>query len=99
MPRIGVAAAIVAAVGIAACTSAATQSRGGSAGTATASHRTSPASAHRSGRTARNITLAFAGDVHFTGRTTKLLRHPATAFGPIASLLKSADLTVVNLET
>jgi poly-gamma-glutamate synthesis protein (capsule biosynthesis protein) len=37
--------------------------------------------------------------VHFTGRTAKLLRHPATAFGPIATLLRSADLTVVNLET
>src|ERR1022692_1852979 len=45
------------------------------------------------------ITLAFAGDVHFTGRTTQLLRHPATAFGPISSLLRSADLTLVNLET
>jgi poly-gamma-glutamate synthesis protein (capsule biosynthesis protein) len=28
-----------------------------------------------------------------------LLRDPATAFGPIASLLRSADLTLVNLET
>jgi poly-gamma-glutamate capsule biosynthesis protein CapA/YwtB (metallophosphatase superfamily) len=37
--------------------------------------------------------------VHFTGRTAKLLNDPATAFGPIASLLRSADLTVVNLET
>lgn len=45
------------------------------------------------------ITLAFAGDVLFTGRTAKLLRQPATAFGPIAPLLKSADLPVVNLET
>ncbi len=43
--------------------------------------------------------MAFAGDVHFTGRTAKLLRQPATAFGPIATLLRSADLTVVNLET
>lgn len=46
-----------------------------------------------------SITLAFAGDVHFTHRTAKLLRHPATAFGPIAPLLRSADLTLVNLET
>ena len=46
-----------------------------------------------------DITLAFAGDVHFIGRTAKLLRHPATAFGPISSLLRSADLSVVNLET
>ncbi len=45
------------------------------------------------------ITIAFAGDVHFTHRTAKLLNNPATAFGPIASLLRSADLTVVNLET
>ena len=37
--------------------------------------------------------------MHFTGRTTKLLKDPATAFGPISSLLRSADLTLVNLET
>jgi poly-gamma-glutamate synthesis protein (capsule biosynthesis protein) len=95
-----VVAATVAAVGIASCTSAAIHPRGGSARTSSASHRPSPAAAsHRSGQAAGNITLAFAGDVHFTGRTTKLLRHPATAFGPISSLLRSADLTVVNLET
>ncbi len=51
------------------------------------------------GASGGNITLAFAGDVHFTGRTTKLLKDPATAFGPISSLLRSADLTLVNLET
>jgi poly-gamma-glutamate capsule biosynthesis protein CapA/YwtB (metallophosphatase superfamily) len=45
------------------------------------------------------ITLAFAGDVHFEGRTAKLLKDPATAFGPIASVLKSADFAAVNLET
>jgi poly-gamma-glutamate synthesis protein (capsule biosynthesis protein) len=37
--------------------------------------------------------------VHFTGRTAPLLGDPATAFGPIASVLKSADFTAVNLET
>jgi len=46
-----------------------------------------------------NITLAFAGDVNFARRTAKLLRHPATAFGPISSVLSAADLTAVNLET
>ena len=46
-----------------------------------------------------DITLAFAGDVHFTGRTAKLLSDPATAFGPISSVLRSADYTVLNLET
>ena len=48
---------------------------------------------------ARNVTLAFAGDVHFAGRTARLLSDPATAFGPIAAVLKSADFTAVNLET
>jgi poly-gamma-glutamate capsule biosynthesis protein CapA/YwtB (metallophosphatase superfamily) len=48
---------------------------------------------------AAEITLAFAGDVHFTGRTSALLNRPATAFGPIAPVLAAADLTMVNLET
>jgi len=48
---------------------------------------------------AGSITLAFAGDVHFTGRTAGLLNDPATAFGPIAAVLKAADFTAVNLET
>src|SRR5713226_4140852 len=45
------------------------------------------------------VTLAFAGDVHFTGRTARLLHDPATAFGPITSVLKSADFTALNFET
>ncbi|MER7419423.1 CapA family protein [Micromonospora peucetia] len=45
------------------------------------------------------ITLAFAGDVHFAGRTAGLLAAPTTAFGPISSTLSAADLTMVNLET
>ena len=45
------------------------------------------------------ITLAFAGDVHFERRTAQLLKDPVTAFGPITSVLKSADFTAVNLET
>jgi poly-gamma-glutamate synthesis protein (capsule biosynthesis protein) len=46
-----------------------------------------------------DITLAFAGDVHFAGRVARLLADPATTFGPITSVLRSADFTVVNLET
>jgi hypothetical protein len=46
-----------------------------------------------------DITLNFAGDVHFQDRVAKLLDDPATAFGPIASTLGDADLTMVNLET
>ncbi len=52
-----------------------------------------------SGTVAGSVTLAFGGDVHFMGRTALLLRDPATAFGPIASVLRAADFTAVNLET
>jgi poly-gamma-glutamate capsule biosynthesis protein CapA/YwtB (metallophosphatase superfamily) len=48
---------------------------------------------------ATDLRLVFAGDVHFMERTAALLKNPATAFGPIASTLTDADLTVVNLET
>jgi poly-gamma-glutamate capsule biosynthesis protein CapA/YwtB (metallophosphatase superfamily) len=64
------------------------------------SHPATPSSRpSRGGVAAGSVTLAFAGDVHFTGRTARLLSDPATAFGPIAALLKSADFTAVNLET
>jgi poly-gamma-glutamate capsule biosynthesis protein CapA/YwtB (metallophosphatase superfamily) len=45
------------------------------------------------------ITLAFAGDVHFEERTLSLLSNPDTAFGPVASVFKGADLAMVNLES
>ena len=65
-----------------------------------ASHPATPSSRQAgAGVAAGSVTLAFAGDVHFTGRTARLLSDPATAFGPIAALLKSADFTAVNLET
>jgi poly-gamma-glutamate synthesis protein (capsule biosynthesis protein) len=51
------------------------------------------------GTAASSITLAFAGDVHFTGRTAQLLDDPATAFGPVADVLRAADFTALNLET
>jgi poly-gamma-glutamate synthesis protein (capsule biosynthesis protein) len=65
-----------------------------------AADRASPVITHRHPVAASpEITLAFAGDVHFAGRVARLLTDPATAFGPIASVLKSADFTAVNLET
>jgi poly-gamma-glutamate synthesis protein (capsule biosynthesis protein) len=68
--------------------------------TRTAPHQVSPAGANRpGGSAASSITLAFAGDVHFTARTKLLLADPATAFGPIATVLRSADFAAVNLET
>ncbi|HET6212517.1 MAG TPA: CapA family protein [Micromonosporaceae bacterium] len=45
------------------------------------------------------ITLAFAGDVHFMVRTLTLLDDPPNVFGPIASVLSSADFAMVNLES
>jgi poly-gamma-glutamate capsule biosynthesis protein CapA/YwtB (metallophosphatase superfamily) len=46
------------------------------------------------------VTIAFGGDVHFEGAVaTRLARDPATTFGPIAGVLRRADLAVVNLET
>jgi poly-gamma-glutamate capsule biosynthesis protein CapA/YwtB (metallophosphatase superfamily) len=69
----------------------------------TAPHATGRASP-RPGQAGRHdpdasVTLAFAGDVNFAGRTARLLGDPATAFGPIASVLRSADFTALNLET
>ena len=50
--------------------------------------------------TGEPVTLAFGGDVHFEGAIeSRLAADPATTFGPIASVLKRADLAVVNLET
>jgi 2',3'-cyclic-nucleotide 2'-phosphodiesterase (5'-nucleotidase family) len=51
------------------------------------------------GQPSGDITLEFAGDVHFFQRTAKLLGDPSTAFGSIATLLADADVTSVNLET
>ncbi|MFG2043133.1 CapA family protein [Dactylosporangium sp. NPDC048998] len=58
-----------------------------------------PPSAAAAAAQPAELRLAFAGDVHFMERTATLLKDPATAFGPIASTLSDADLTVVNLET
>jgi poly-gamma-glutamate capsule biosynthesis protein CapA/YwtB (metallophosphatase superfamily) len=54
---------------------------------------------HNPGHVSPDVTLAFAGDVNFAQRTRKLLKHPASAFGPVSSVLGSADFTAVNLET
>jgi poly-gamma-glutamate capsule biosynthesis protein CapA/YwtB (metallophosphatase superfamily) len=46
------------------------------------------------------VTIAFGGDVHFEGAVAaRLAADPATAVGPIAAVLRRADLAVVNLET
>jgi poly-gamma-glutamate capsule biosynthesis protein CapA/YwtB (metallophosphatase superfamily) len=46
------------------------------------------------------VTLSFGGDVHFEGAIRdRLNRDPATALGPVADILRRADLAMVNLET
>ena len=94
--RLPVVLFLVLAAGLAACSSAAAPARPAASG----SPRSSPATARAvRADTTSPVTLAFAGDVHFTGRTDALLTDPATAFGPISSILRSADLTALNLET
>jgi poly-gamma-glutamate capsule biosynthesis protein CapA/YwtB (metallophosphatase superfamily) len=61
---------------------------------------TAGSSSGPSAATASDVTLEFAGDVHFVARTAKLLKDPTTAFGPsITPLLSAADVTTLNLET
>jgi poly-gamma-glutamate synthesis protein (capsule biosynthesis protein) len=82
---------------VSACSAPAATPSAAEARNASSASHPSP-SAPAEARSAR-IILAFAGDVHFERRTARLLRDPAAAFGPIASVLKSADFTMVNLET
>jgi poly-gamma-glutamate synthesis protein (capsule biosynthesis protein) len=50
--------------------------------------------------TGEPVTLAFGGDVHFEGAiASRLAADPSTTFGPIAGVLRRADLAMVNLET
>jgi len=93
---------LLALLAAAACTTApaATPAATPARTTQRVSHPASPSSRPASaGAAAGSVTLAFTGDVHFTGRTAALLSDPATAFGPIAAVLKAADFTAVNLET
>jgi poly-gamma-glutamate synthesis protein (capsule biosynthesis protein) len=82
---------------LAACNTAAPAPSASSPSAASSSPAPSP-SASPSGPPP-TITLAFAGDVHFTGKTAALLDNPTTAVGPFAKQLSAADLAVVNLET
>ncbi|WP_457207580.1 CapA family protein, partial [Nocardioides sp. P5_C9_2] len=47
----------------------------------------------------RQVTLAFAGDVHFEAHLRRLLRRPGGGLGPIAATLREADVAMLNLET
>jgi poly-gamma-glutamate synthesis protein (capsule biosynthesis protein) len=83
-----------------ACTTAPATSQAAPGPSRAASRPASPADRPgQAGRGTGDVTLAFAGDVNFAGRTARLLSDPAAAFGPISSVLKSADFTALNLET
>jgi poly-gamma-glutamate capsule biosynthesis protein CapA/YwtB (metallophosphatase superfamily) len=59
-----------------------------------------PAAARGRFGSGRSVTLAFAGDVHFESPIAeRLASSPASVLGPIAPILRRADLAVVNLET
>jgi poly-gamma-glutamate synthesis protein (capsule biosynthesis protein) len=88
---------LVAAVAVAsACTSTPTDRAVRSAGRPSVSPAPPPSTPPAAEQT---VTFAFAGDVHFTGRTDALLRNPATAIGPFTAQLSAADLAMVNLES
>ena len=111
--RIGFAAVAVAAL-VAGCTAGSSGGSGASGAAARTSGAppTGPGSSSSGasgpsgpGRAAPSrptgqFTMAFAGDVHFSGRVRdRLDRDPATVFAEAAPGLRRADLTMVNLET
>lgn len=51
------------------------------------------------GGTAGTVTIAFGGDVHFTGRTVSRLGEGADTLGPIGKTLEQADIAMVNFES
>ena len=91
-------AILVLVLALAGCAVTSAPSRPGRARSPVTAHA-SPVPNPVSGHASRDITLAFAGDVNFAKRTRKLLKHPASAFGPVSRVLGSADLTAVNLES
>lgn len=44
-------------------------------------------------------TMLFAGDVHFAGRTERLLKRPEAAFGQVSKEFQEADVSLINMET
>ncbi|MEU2630525.1 CapA family protein [Kitasatospora sp. NPDC007106] len=83
-----------------AATTAAAPAGSGSADPAASGAPSAPAAPSGSAAAGGTITVAFAGDVHFEGRTaSRLAGGPDTALGPISRTLAAADLAVLNLET
>jgi hypothetical protein len=104
--RRAIAAVILAAMALSGCVDV--RDHGGastSAATSTSTHArpattAPPRAGPGRGPTGAPVTIAFGGDVHFEGAiASRLAADPATTFGPIAEVLRRADLAVVNLET
>jgi poly-gamma-glutamate capsule biosynthesis protein CapA/YwtB (metallophosphatase superfamily) len=99
-PVLAVVTGVLVLLPVAACTATPAAPR-----SAVSASRTAPRQAGLAGTrrhadaVAGTVTLAFAGDVNFAGRTARLLSDPASAFGPITTVLKSVDFAAVNLET
>ena len=94
-----VAVAVVAVVALAAACDSSAGASGARVPSAKVTVSPSPAGGTPGPTGPAQITLAFAGDVHFTERTLRLLRDPDSAFGPIATILGRADIAMVNLES
>ncbi|MER7500730.1 CapA family protein [Nonomuraea pusilla] len=90
--------ALALAAGLVACSAAAEQQpqskRVDEPGASTSKKPTEKPTVER-----RPYTISFGGDVHFEGILRGRLANPRTALGPIASVLRKSDLTMVNLET
>ncbi|HXH77635.1 CapA family protein [Nocardioides sp.] len=63
------------------------------------SKSSSPGEPATSPQSPGEITIAFAGDVHFEAHLARLLRRPKGALGPMAATLRDADLAMLNLES
>ncbi|GGK80009.1 capsular polysaccharide biosynthesis protein [Planomonospora parontospora subsp. parontospora] len=97
--RLGVAAAAVVSTLLAAACTAAESAAPDSAAGKPADRPAEPAEATPTPER-RPYTISFGGDVHFEGvLRTRLNANPRTALGPIAKVLRKADLAMVNLET
>ncbi|MFF3067289.1 CapA family protein [Kitasatospora sp. NPDC057936] len=85
----------------AAAPSAAASGKGSSAPTASAAAPAPATAKPTAPRPDGTIRVAFAGDVHFEGRTEARLavQPPEPPLGPISATLADADLSVLNLET
>ncbi|MFG3438011.1 CapA family protein [Nonomuraea sp. NPDC047897] len=90
------AAAVALAAALTACSAAESETPERRAETAAAD---SPSPSPKPSRVRKPFTIAFGGDVHFEGMLRARLNSPRTALGPIAGVLRDADLAMVNLET